>query len=127
MHPFSPNSGPNPLMSLQATHSSESPLVCIPGAGASVTAFLEFVGELGNRWPAYGLQPRGVDPEEHPHGSVEAAALYNLNSLAQLDALGPIHLLGHSHGGLVAFDMALRLREQGRPVASITLIDSEPP
>jgi thioesterase domain-containing protein len=58
---------------------------------------------------------------------VEAAALYNLRALAEFDTAGPIHLLGHSHGGLVAFEMALRLLEKGRRVASLTLIDTAPP
>ncbi len=117
----------NPLMPLQAVRSNEIPLVCIPGAGASVTVFIDLVGQLGERWPTYGLQPRGIDPTEYPHESVEEAALYNLAALVELNELGPIHLLGHSHGGLVAFDMARRLQEQGLPVASLTLIDSEPP
>jgi arthrofactin-type cyclic lipopeptide synthetase C len=117
----------NPLVPLHAPHSSESPVFCIPGAGASVTSFVEFVNALGGKRPIYGLQPRGIDIAEQPHESVEDAALYNLRALARFDLTRPIHLLGHSHGGLVAFDMALRLHEQGRSVASLTLIDTEPP
>src|SRR6266511_518215 len=97
----------NPLMPLHATNRDESPIICIPGAGASVTAF--------------------IDLSESPHETVEDAALYNLNAVEYITTNRPIHLLGHSHGGLVAFEMALRLYEQGKPVASLTLIDSEPP
>jgi thioesterase domain-containing protein len=117
----------NPLVPLHATRSIENPVFCIPGAGASVTSFVEFVNALGEKWPIYGLQPRGIDIAEQPHASVEEAALYNLRALARFNLTRPIHLLGHSHGGLVAFDMALRLQEQGRSVASLTLIDTEPP
>ena len=117
----------NPLVPLHATRSFESPVFCIPGAGASVTSFVEFVNALGEKWPIYGLQPRGIDLGEQPHESVEDAALYNLDALERLNLTRPIHLVGHSHGGLVAFDMALRLHEQGRRVASLTLIDTEPP
>lgn len=117
----------NPLVPLHATHSMGNPVFCIPGAGASVTSFVEFVSSLGEKWPIYGLQPRGIDIAEQPHESVEDAALYNLQALARFNLTRPIHLLGHSHGGLVAFDMALRLHEQGRSVASLTLIDTEPP
>ncbi|WP_346771460.1 alpha/beta fold hydrolase [Caballeronia mineralivorans] len=38
---------------------------------------------------------------------------------------GPVHLIGHSFGGWIAFEMASRLRARGRTVASLTLIDSE--
>jgi arthrofactin-type cyclic lipopeptide synthetase C len=117
----------NPLVPLHAPHSIECPVFCIPGAGASVTSFVEFVNALDEKLPIYGLQPRGIDIAEQPHESVEDAALYNLRALARFNLTRPIHLLGHSHGGLVAFEMALRLHEQGRSVASLTLIDTEPP
>jgi len=117
----------NPLVPLHVPHSSECPVFCIPGAGASVTSFVEFVNALGDKRPIYGLQPRGIDIAEQPHESVEDTALYNLRALARLNLTRPIHLLGHSHGGLVAFDMALRLHDEGRSVASLTLIDTDPP
>ena len=117
----------NPLVPLHAPYSMECPVFCIPGAGASVTSFVEFVNALGEKWPIYGLQPRGIDISERPYESVEDAALYNLRALARFDLTRPVHLVGHSHGGLVAFDMALRLQEQRRSVASLTLIDTEPP
>jgi arthrofactin-type cyclic lipopeptide synthetase C len=117
----------DPLVPLYAPHSMECPVFCIPGAGASVTSFVEFVNAVDGKWPIYGLQPRGIDIAEQPHESVEDAALYNLHALARFNPTRPIHLLGHSHGGLVAFEMALRLHEQGRSVASLTLIDTDPP
>jgi thioesterase domain-containing protein len=117
----------DPLVPLHAPHSIECPVFCIPGAGASVTSFVEFVNALDGKWPIYGLQPRGIDIAELPHKSVEDAALYNLQALSRFNLTRPIHLLGHSYGGLVAFDMALRLHEQGRRVASLTLIDTDPP
>jgi thioesterase domain-containing protein len=117
----------NPLVPLHAPHSIECPVFCVPGAGASVTSFVEFVNALEGKWPIYGLQPRGIDIAEQPHKSVEDAALYNLHALARFNLTRPIHLLGHSYGGLVAFDMALRLQEQGRRVASLTLIDTDLP
>ena len=117
----------SPLILLHAVNTDEIPLVCVPGAGASVTAFVDLIGALGERWPVYGLQPRGMDLAEPPHKTVEEAALYNLRALAQLEPTRAIHLLGHSHGGLVVFEMAMRLQEQRRHVASVTLIDTEPP
>jgi thioesterase domain-containing protein len=116
-----------PLLPLHATHVDESPLLCIPGAGASVTGFVELLCSLGQSRPVYGLQPRGVDLTEAPDASVEDAALYTLRALAALATPRAVHLLGHSYGGLVAFEMARRLHEQGRPVASLTVIDTEPP
>jgi thioesterase domain-containing protein len=117
----------NPLLRLHATYRDANPLICIPGAGASITTFVDLVGSLGDQWPIYGLQPRGIDPSEPPHDTIEDAASHNLHAISALLATGPIHLLGHSHGGLVAFEMAIRLSKQGKPPASLTLIDTEPP
>jgi thioesterase domain-containing protein len=58
---------------------------------------------------------------------VEAAAASYLGALDRLRPEGPVHLLGHSHGGWVVFEMARRLRAAGRDVLSLTLIDSEVP
>ncbi|HLL48139.1 MAG TPA: alpha/beta fold hydrolase, partial [Longimicrobiaceae bacterium] len=59
--------------------------------------------------------------------TVEAAAGCYLRALREAHPAGPVHLLGHSFGGWVAFEMALRLHRAGRPVASLTLVDSEAP
>ena len=115
------------LVPLHATQSREKPLVCLPGAGASVTTFVGLIDALGPRWPVYGVQPRGIDMVEPPHESIEGAATYALELVKMMLGDAPVHLLGHSHGGRVAFEMALMLQSQGRPVASLTLVDSEPP
>lgn len=120
------NTRTGPVLVLQEGGDLEAPLICIPGAGASVTVFLEFTEGLARRLPVYGLQPRGIAPAERPHESVEEAACYNLEALAPLGLPGPLHLLGHSHGGLVAFEMACRLFHAKCPVASLSLIDTEP-
>jgi arthrofactin-type cyclic lipopeptide synthetase C len=77
--------------------------------------------------PLYGLQPRGLDGEAPPHATVQAAAEHYLRALREACPAGPVHLLGHSFGGWVALEMALRLHEAGRPPASLTILDSEVP
>lgn len=116
----------NPLVPLGSARGG-APILCIPGAGASVTSYLEFVGALGDHVPVYGLQPRGMDLLEPADVSVEASSACYLEAVRAARLDGPIHLVGHSHGGKVAFDMALRMRGEGREVRSLTLIDSEAP
>ncbi|MFJ1311917.1 alpha/beta fold hydrolase, partial [Agrobacterium sp. P15N1-A] len=117
----------DPLIPLTAPNFRSAPMFCIPGAGSSVTGFVELVCELTRALPIYGLQPRGICRGQQPHATVEAAANYYLNAIDKLSSSGPVHLLGHSFGGAVAFEMACRLQAQGRIVASLTIIDSEPP
>ncbi len=119
----------NPLITLQKGAANGTPLFCVPGAGAGVTDFMPFVQALPGGQPVYGLLPKGIDGVDVPELSVEAAAARNLAAIRQagIGEKTPVHLLGHSFGGQVAFDMACRFTAQGGRVASLTLIDSEAP
>jgi thioesterase domain-containing protein len=84
-------------------------------------------GALDPVMPVHGLQPRGLDGLEVPHATVEAAVDAYLHEIRHLTSAGPVHLLGHSFGGWLAFEAALRLRADGHAVASVTLLDSDAP
>ncbi|KAB0570175.1 non-ribosomal peptide synthetase [Pseudomonas palleroniana] len=116
-----------PLLRIQSGRAGHAPIFCVPGAGDSVTGFVGLSEALGRDWPLYGLQPRGLDGEAVPHSQVEAAAQCYLAALEHECPQGPVHLIGHSFGGWVALEMALRLQAAGREVASLTVIDSESP
>ncbi|HET7460752.1 MAG TPA: amino acid adenylation domain-containing protein, partial [Longimicrobium sp.] len=122
-----PADGHSAVLKLQGGKPGVAPLFCVPGAGTSVTSFIGLLGALDPSWPVYGLQPRGLDGRTVPHSTVQAAAENYLRAVRQACPEGPLHLLGHSFGGWVAFEMALRLREAGRPVGSLTILDSEVP
>ncbi len=62
-----------------------------------------------------------------PHAAVPAAAKAYLRAIQSLYPEGPLHLIGHSFGGWVVFEMALQLAGSGRRVASLTLVDTEAP
>jgi thioesterase domain-containing protein len=112
---------------LQAGRPGEIPLICFPGAGATVVSLQRLAGALDPARPVYGLQPRGLDGRQVPHATVEAAVDAYLTEIRRLTSAGPVHLLGHSFGGWLAFEAALRLRASGHAVASVTLLDSDAP
>lgn len=116
-----------PQLTIQSGSRGAEPLFCIPGAGDSVTGFTGLASALGGQWPVHGLQPRGVEGVMVPHASVQAAAQSYLRAIEDVQPAGPVHLVGHSFGGWVAFEVALRLQAARRPVASLTLVDSEAP
>ncbi|MFE9614016.1 amino acid adenylation domain-containing protein [Streptomyces sp. NPDC006012] len=123
-----PGTGFTPLVTLQQDRTGRAvPLFAVAGAGASVVAFTDLCDALGRERPVHGLQARGLDGLLLPHTSVRAAVDTNLAALERTHPSGPVHLLGHSFGGWIAFEMAGRLRDAGRTVASLTLLDSEPP
>jgi thioesterase domain-containing protein len=116
-----------PGVTITAGKPENTPLFCIPGAGASVTAFSAFAGFVDHNIPIIGLQPRGLAEPLIPHTSVEAAARSYIKTIEAVCSSGPIHLLGHSFGGWVAMEIARRLATTELRVASLTLIDTEPP
>jgi len=126
--PGPPEGSYSAVVTLQAgRHAENKPLFCIPGAGNNATSFVDLTMCLDPLRPVYGLQPRGLEGELVPHSTVSAASETYMRALEEIYPKGPIHLLGHSFGGWVAFDMAQRFLDAGRTVASLILVDTEAP
>jgi len=117
----------NPAVVIQAGQHGHTPLFCIPGAGGTVAGYVGLAAALGRDWPIYGLQPRGLESSLIPHSSVEAAADKYLQAIEESQPRGAIHLLGHSFGGWVAFEIARKICAGNREIASLTLVDSDAP
>jgi thioesterase domain-containing protein len=116
-----------PFVVVQSGRGGSSPVLCFPGAGDHAGQFVELAVSLDEDRPVYALQHRGLDDGFVPASTVEAAAEHALLA-AQRDLFArPVHLIGHSFGGWIAFELALRLAAANRPVASLTIIDSDPP
>jgi thioesterase domain-containing protein len=106
---------------------NEIRLFCVPGAPAPANCFADLAYSLGERWLVYGFQPRGFNEGEVSHTNIEAEARFYVRGLEAVCSSGPIHLLGHSRGGRVAFEMAVLLQSAGRDVLSLTLVDAPHP
>ncbi|SEH00067.1 amino acid adenylation domain-containing protein [Nonomuraea solani] len=116
----------SPLLTLRA-EGDRAPLFCVhPGRGIgwSYTALLP---HLTPGRPVYALQSPVLQAGVHtlPGGMRELAEEY----LARVRAVrpdGPYLLLGHSFGGLLAYEMAARLREDGQEVGLVASLDAVP-
>ena len=106
---------------------SRPPLFAIPGLGGIVVAFNDLATLLGPDQPFYALQPRGLDGKLPPFESIEETAEHYLTEVRALQPQGPYFLMGVCMGGLVAFEMAQRLRAAGQEVAFLALLDVRPP
>jgi len=122
-----PEKGYNPLVPLAIRRGHDIPLFCVPGAGASVTSFQQLASSLEVLCPIYGMEPRGLDGVLVPHSTVTAAAKCYLEAINEIYYEGPFHLLGHSFGGWIVFEMAQRMLQIGRPLLSLTILDSDVP
>lgn len=98
-------------------------LFCIPPAGNSLLGFANLVHHLGADQPFYVPQPLGLEAETTPHERVEDMAAHYIQEIQTVQPVGPYYLGGRCFGGIVAFEMARQLVEQGQKVALLALID----
>jgi amino acid adenylation domain-containing protein len=115
------------------------PVVVLQGEGAARPLFLVHAGGghlvcyhplaqlLAPDQPLFGLQARGLDDGLPPLQGVDAMADYYLEGVRRAQPAGPYRLGGWSYGGMVAWEMARRIRAEGGEVELLALIDTQPP
>jgi thioesterase domain-containing protein len=79
---------------------------------------------LGPDQPFYGLQALGVENQEEPHDRIDEMASYYISQIKRIQPTGPYNLAGYSFGGIVAYEMACQLRDQGQDVGLLAILDS---
>jgi thioesterase domain-containing protein/acyl carrier protein len=100
------------------------PLFIAHGLGGSLLSFIELAGALGPDQPVYGLQlPAFID--EHQSDLRILAANY-VKQVCAIQPAGPYNLAGHSSGGLLVFEMACQIMEQGETIGLLALLDCDP-
>lgn len=112
----------SPLVAIQP-RGAKPPLFCVPGMGGHVFGFYALARSLGSDQPVYGLQMRGLDGQVAPHTTIEEMAADYIAAIREMQPHGPYHLLGHSLGGLIAFEMAQQLCQAGETVAPLLILD----
>ncbi|MGH1482363.1 MAG: amino acid adenylation domain-containing protein [Geminicoccales bacterium] len=115
-----------PLVPMLTT-GMKAPVVLIPGIGGNVVGLADLADQLGQERPVYGLQAVGLDGETEPLATVEDMATLYLRETRELNAEHPLHLIGHSFGGWVGYELARQLLRKGHDVASLTLLDTMAP
>jgi amino acid adenylation domain-containing protein len=111
------------LVTLQAG-AHRPPLFVAHGIGGSLLTFVDLAAELGREQPVYGLQlPAYID---HHEAQVSELAANYVKQVRAIQTSGPYNLAGHSSGGVIVFEMACQLMEQGETVGLLALLDCDP-
>jgi acyl transferase domain-containing protein/thioesterase domain-containing protein len=92
--------------------------------GGAAMVYQSLIANLACTRPFYGLVAAGLDGREQPRETVEEMADAYTKSIKSLQARGPYRLIGFSTGGLIAFEIARRLRMSGDEVAMLALLDA---
>ena len=99
------------------------PIFMVPGVGGNVLVFAQLARLLGLDQPFYGLQARGLDGKETPFTSVPEMARHYIAEIRTVRPHGPYVVLGICTGGLIAYEMAQQLLEQGE-TATLVMMDT---
>jgi pyochelin synthetase len=112
-----------PLVPIQA-NGTKPPFFCVHPSGGNVLCYMRLASLLGADQPFYGFECAGIDSRREPLDSAEAMASEYVAALREVQPHGPYFLGGWSVGGVLAYEMAVQLRELGEPVGLLALIDS---
>jgi amino acid adenylation domain-containing protein len=106
-----------------------APLFLVHPVGGGVLCYADLARHLGGAWPGaiYGLESVGLESDEgQVDEKIEVMARRYRQEMAAIQPTGALVLGGWSMGGVVAFEMARQLREDGRQVAALMLLDPSP-
>jgi thioesterase domain-containing protein len=112
------SASPSALLAVRPT-GSKPPFFSVYLAGSFLARYVE-------DQPCYGLHSQVMDGQPSP-ATVEAIAAQHLAEIQTIQPTGPYFLSGYSFGGLIAFEMAQQLRQQGQDVALLFLIEPTSP
>lgn len=117
---------PSPLIPLQP-NGTRPPLILIHGAGGGmIWGYSNLARHLGKDQPVFAFKSRGLDGQNEPETICQLAGGY-VRDLLLLQPNGPYYLGGYCFGGLVAYEMARKLEEQGRRTELLALFNTSPP
>ncbi|MCX4775408.1 amino acid adenylation domain-containing protein [Streptomyces sp. NBC_01264] len=101
------------------------PLFLVHPIGGNVFCYRALAAELDPDRPVFGLTAPGLTaPDPVSGATVEELAAAHVEALRRIRPEGPYHLAGWSFGGLLAYEMAVRLRAAGQEVATLALLDT---
>jgi acyl transferase domain-containing protein/acyl-CoA synthetase (AMP-forming)/AMP-acid ligase II/thioesterase domain-containing protein/acyl carrier protein len=131
-----PNSSAQIQIVAIRSEGSKPPFFCIHPGALDVYCYSDLSRYLGTDQPFYALQPMVLDnyrsyradsQEATPDSNIEEVAASCIQALQTFESHGPYLLGGWSIGGVVAFEMAQQLQNQGELVALLALFDSPAP
>ncbi len=106
---------------------SEPPVLFLPGAGGSILYLQDLARLLEPEHRAVGLPGPGIEPSAMMPTRIVDIARHHIEAIRNEGPRGPYFLVGHSLGGLVAFEMARQWIARGEDVAFVGVIDNPAP
>lgn len=99
------------------------PMFFVHTANTGAEAYVPLVKKLPADQPFYAVEPHNIFSEEAPIRGVKNLAKQYVRYISKVNSTGPYILGGWSFGALVAYEMAVLLRAQGKRVERVFLLD----
>ncbi|WOD44518.1 non-ribosomal peptide synthetase [Hwangdonia lutea] len=102
----------------------KTPLYIVHGGEFNVLIFHGLAKKIDKDRPVYGLQAKGLNGIDEPHATVEEMVEDYVSEIISANPNGPYALAGYSFGGVIAFEMARKLKAMGKKVTTVALFDT---
>jgi amino acid adenylation domain-containing protein len=100
------------------------PLYILHGIGLNLFNFNGMLSHMDPEQPVYGLRAAGLDGDQTPLKSIETLAAHYNQQIFSHDPIGPYAIAGYSFGGIIAFEMVKQLKDSGKKVEMLAMIDT---
>ncbi|SIR32013.1 nonribosomal peptide synthetase DhbF [Rhizobium sp. RU20A] len=102
------------------------PVFAFHPVGGAPFGYLGLAEALTDKRAVYGLQASGLDAGEAVAETLDAMVENYMAAMRSVQPKGPYALVGHSFGGLLAFEITRRLEATGEAVERLVMIDTSP-
>ena len=109
------------------TEGTTPPLFFLHAVGPSILNYKNLLPYFDENQVVYALQTKGLDEKQPLLERMEQMATEYIEEIKKVQPHGPYYLVGHSFGGLMAFEMAQQLQKRGEKVGLLGLFDSSTP
>ena len=106
---------------------SRPPLFGLHAGQGTILFYRHLIRHLHPDQPFYGLQQQGLDGRRTPFVTIEDMANHYIQEIREVRPHGPYHLIGYCLGGLIAYEMARQLSQQGEEVGIVAQINTPGP
>ena len=106
------------------TEGKKNPVFLVHGGGLNIMLFQHIREFFDADQPLYGIQALGLNhPTDIPPTIEQIAGRYIIDIL-KVHPNGPYSLAGYSLGGFLAFEMAKQLRQMGKTISFLGIMDT---
>ena len=115
------------VIRLQQGNPDHPPLFFVHPIGGGISCYAPLMRYLNPEQGFYGLRAIGLEDHSTPIEDITLMAKTYVKAIQKIQPTGSYYLGGWSMGGVVAYEMALQLRQAHAIVNAVILIDSPAP